>query len=488
MPPARKAKGKAQSATAAAAVPPPPTFPAVQAHPKTPGAVLVHVRVKPAAKESRVVAAAEGAAHVELQIAAPAREGEANAEVVAFVGRVLGARKSDVALVRGHKSREKTVEVAGVSPDEAVAALKSSLAASGNAGGSAPPPRRRFVVPSAASVLDAPRGAPRADAPPPPPMQPAFQPPPPQPQPPAQQQPVAGGPAGAGPGFQPRPAWQQRAIAGANGAPSAFYPGAEPAGPAGGNGPPNARAEFVRKRKLLQSEDLFKLPELPTGAPPAPAPGSARATAASSNAILVNGRQRKNPVVSLIHSVPLEFGDTPADFVLGATAGALFLSIQYHRLHPEYLVQRLRGMSGSFDLRILLVLVDVADYQSSVRELTRTCIDSNLTLLLAWSNEECARYLEIYKSIEFKPPEVLMGRQETDYLSRLTEALTQVKGVNRTDVVTLASQFGSFAAIVKASVTDLANCPGIGEKKATRIYEAFRMPFVAAGDAVILDE
>lgn len=41
--------------------------------------------------------------------------------------------------------------------------------------------------------------------------------------------------------------------------------------------------------------------------------------------ILVSPRQRGNPVLTCIRSMPWEYSDIPADFVLGLTTGALFL-------------------------------------------------------------------------------------------------------------------------------------------------------------------
>jgi DNA excision repair protein ERCC-1 len=43
---------------------------------------------------------------------------------------------------------------------------------------------------------------------------------------------------------------------------------------------------------------------------------------------------------------------------------------------------------------------------------------------------------------ENKPADNIQERTDNDYLSRLTGALTSVRHVNRTDVVTLGSTFG----------------------------------------------
>ena len=48
-----------------------------------------------------------------------------------------------------------------------------------------------------------------------------------------------------------------------------------------------------------------------------------------------------------------------SDYVLGATTCALFLSLRYHRLHPEYIYNRIQKLGKEYNLRILLVMVDI---------------------------------------------------------------------------------------------------------------------------------
>lgn len=53
-----------------------------------------------------------------VKLTAPPVEGAANQAVVKFVADALGLRKSQVELVSGEKSREKTVRILGISePD-----------------------------------------------------------------------------------------------------------------------------------------------------------------------------------------------------------------------------------------------------------------------------------------------------------------------------------------------------------------------------------
>ncbi|XP_073246633.1 DNA excision repair protein ERCC-1-like [Porites lutea] len=198
-----------------------------------------------------------------------------------------------------------------------------------------------------------------------------------------------------------------------------------------------------------------------------------------SNAIIVNPRQKGNPVLKHVRNVPWEMGDIIPDYVLGATTCALFLSLRYHHFNPEYIHERLRQLGQRFELRILLVQVDVKDPHQTLRELAKMAVMADCTLILAWSPEEAGRYLETYKVYENKPPDALLGQSEGDYLSKLTDCLTTVKGVNKTDVVSLTSTFGSLANMTTASKDDLALLPGFGPLKAQRLHNLIQQQFIA---------
>lgn len=56
----------------------------------------------------------------------------------------------------------------------------------------------------------------------------------------------------------------------------------------------------------------------------------------SGSTILVSPRQRGNPLLTSIKSVPWEYSDIPADYVLGATSCALFLRYDSYVLFSLY--------------------------------------------------------------------------------------------------------------------------------------------------------
>ncbi|CAI5983203.1 unnamed protein product [Closterium sp. NIES-65] len=183
------------------------------------------------------------------------------------------------------------------------------------------------------------------------------------------------------------------------------------------------------------------------------------------NPVLTHIRNRGNPVLTHIRNVRWAFGEITPDYLLSPSSCALFLSLRYHLLHPDYLYFRIRELQKSFRLRIVLCHVDVDDVTKPLHDITKTALLNDCTLLCAWSPNECARYLETLKSYENKPANGIQERVDSDYISRLTSALTSIRHVNKTDALTLGTNFGTLANIMGASMDELSRCPGIGEKK-----------------------
>ncbi|WOL10600.1 DNA excision repair protein ERCC-1 isoform X1 [Canna indica] len=265
--------------------------------------------------------------------------------------------------------------------------------------------------------------------------------------------------------------------------------------------PHNPYPSFSQAFSFIKSSEFYTPPPQPPpdppppstpalGVPPSSAPpsldsscsasssySSASASVQNRNAILVSHRQKGNPLLNHIRNVRWMFADVVCDYLLGQTSCALYISLRYHLLHPDYLYYRIRELQKNFKLRVVLCHVDVEDVVKPLLEVTRTAMLHDCTLLCGWSFEECGRYLETLKVYENKPSDNIREQTHTDYLSRLNHALTSIRHVNKTDVVTLGSTFGSLSGIMDASMEDLARCPGIGERKVKRLYDTFHEPF-----------
>ena len=108
--------------------------------------------------------------------------------------------------------------------------------------------------------------------------------------------------------------------------------------------------------------------ETPTGAPSA-------SKVHNSHALLVSPKQRGNPALKAISNIPYEFDESiVADYVMGASTCALFLSIRYHNLNPDYIHDRLKILGKKYELRVLLVQVDTPDpHRSEERRVGKEC-------------------------------------------------------------------------------------------------------------------
>ncbi|KAB8339128.1 hypothetical protein FH972_022064 [Carpinus fangiana] len=200
-------------------------------------------------------------------------------------------------------------------------------------------------------------------------------------------------------------------------------------------------------------------------------------TRKTQSSILVSTRQRGNPVVDNIRAMPWEYADIPADFVLGQTTCALFLSLKYHRLHPEYIYSRIRGLQGKYNLRIILTMVDITNHEESIRELTKTSIINHVTVILCWSAAEASRYLELFKSFEGAAPTSIRAHQSTTYSDKLVDFITVPRGINKTDALSLISTFGSLKTAINARPEEVALVAGWGDKKVNRWCNTVREPF-----------
>ncbi|PHT47692.1 hypothetical protein CQW23_11900 [Capsicum baccatum] len=212
-------------------------------------------------------------------------------------------------------------------------------------------------------------------------------------------------------------------------------------------------SSFSQAFKFVKDSEFYSPPPPPPTSHPSSRPvNSSDVTASPSsstpssstnrNAILVSNRQKGNPLLKHIRNVRWAFADIVCDYLLGLNTCALYLRKMLSNLYlklPELL---------SFMIALCYVV-----------------------------GEECGRYLETVKVYENKPADLIQGQMDGDYLSRLNHALTAIRHVNKTDVVTLGSTFGSLSHVMDASMEDLARCPGIGERKVKRLYDAFHEPF-----------
>lgn len=87
--------------------------------------VQIRVHLQPNAKRDELVSFESGALRV--RIAAPPVEGKANKRLIDFLSEVLDVSKSSITIEKGLASKEKRVEVKGLTPSELASRLRDSL-------------------------------------------------------------------------------------------------------------------------------------------------------------------------------------------------------------------------------------------------------------------------------------------------------------------------------------------------------------------------
>ena len=257
-------------------------------------------------------------------------------------------------------------------------------------------------------------------------------------------------------------------------------------------------AEQLRKKgtrglSAISEEDRLKQREMDTtDAGTASAAASTDVTTASDvdardhhahlqpHVLHVSTRQQGNPVLKHIRNVPFAMSQMVPDYVVGPNRCVLFLSLRYHSLYPDYVHRRISELRSDFMLRVLLVLVDVEDNSAVLLVLNKLAVLHNMTLILAWSDEEAARYLETLKAFESKDATLIQKKEKEMFSDQVSDVLCTVRSVNKTDVSQMMSQFGTFRALAIANMDELSLVPGVGSKKVRRLYETFHKPFSTA--------
>jgi DNA excision repair protein ERCC-1 len=124
-------------------------------------------------------------------------------------------------------------------------------------------------------------------------------------------------------------------------------------------------------------------------------------------------------------------------------------------------------------------MVDIGNHEDSLKELSKTSLVNNVTVILCWSAAEAARYLELYKSYEHANASAIRGTESKGYGEKMVDFVTVPRSINKTDAVSLVSAFGSIRAAVNARPEEIAVVGGWGEKKVRRWCAVVDEPFRA---------
>jgi DNA excision repair protein ERCC-1 len=191
-----------------------------------------------------------------------------------------------------------------------------------------------------------------------------------------------------------------------------------------------------------------------------PVPPSAPARAFKNprlGAILVNPQQKGNPLLQHLGNIHVADNELAEDFVLSDSCSALYVSVKFHKLNPLYVGKRMEAMKKKVKTQVLVVHVDDADCEKPLLEVQTLAISFRFVVVLAWSLQEAARYLDAYsRSAGTNTVKLLEGKQASDLHAKAVEVLTTVPAINKNDAKTLMRNFNTMAEIFNASMTDLS--------------------------------
>jgi len=92
----------------------------------TPRGVIVDFEVTAGSPVTSIVGVNKWRERVKASVAAKAKDGEANRELLRFLAEVFEVPSSSIRLVSGEKSTQKRFEVAGLSEEDAVKKLEAA--------------------------------------------------------------------------------------------------------------------------------------------------------------------------------------------------------------------------------------------------------------------------------------------------------------------------------------------------------------------------
>lgn len=207
------------------------------------------------------------------------------------------------------------------------------------------------------------------------------------------------------------------------------------------------------------------------------------------NQVQVAKSQTGNPLLEYLNIFQMNSKIKDVDYVINSKCVALFLSLKYHKLHPEYIYNKMKKVTYTRDdiLRVLLVLVDIEDFQDTVRELNKLALFNKITIILAFSNEQCAIYLQNLKYVEREASKrIIQGVKSKDeevladegkFLERLVDTVSSIKSITTSDAKSLLGKYGSIKALVEADAAGILSVEGMGDLKTDRFLQTLHQPW-----------
>lgn len=187
--------------------------------------------------------------------------------------------------------------------------------------------------------------------------------------------------------------------------------------------------------------------------------------------LIISNRQIQNKILKYISSPFKIDKDIFPDFIY-KNISIIFLSLQYHLCKPEYLHSKLHFSSKK---KFLLIFIDLKNYKNLIIELQELAEISNFILLLAFSENECGKFIDqIIKSSEMNLDYLRDKKINQNPFERF---LNSFPGINKTDAFNIKNSYSNLAEALLDKFNRLENIPNMGKKKAQLIKKYLNMEF-----------
>ncbi|KAH0788472.1 DNA excision repair protein ERCC-1 [Histomonas meleagridis] len=192
--------------------------------------------------------------------------------------------------------------------------------------------------------------------------------------------------------------------------------------------------------------------------------------------ITISKTQEGNPLIKILAPAQMVWNENSVcDYSIGYKIGILFLSLKYHRTHPEYLGKKIANFRGGYATRILLLVVDIQNPDHVISKLTSLSIANNLNVVLAFDFEEAGRWiLTMYNTQESQVDE-LKASNETTYDIAI-DALNAV-GISRKDAASMIESYGTVSDCLLQNRNRLAKANILSDSKMEQFLAVLDEPF-----------
>lgn len=117
----------------------------------------------------------------------------------------------------------------------------------------------------------------------------------------------------------------------------------------------------------------------------------------SGKTLLVSSSQKGNPLLNCLTNTNWRYvsssGGTKIYYDYNVKGrNVVFLSLKYHKLHPEYIAKKMQPLIKKGN-NILICVVDIERSEDILKDLNKDCMFNDFVMLLAFNFEQAAKYL-----------------------------------------------------------------------------------------------